>query len=128
MVESLHPTTPENDAKSDVMFMDEENGLYGYGIMNVAQNTLLNLNQLGVSGNGFYENDLVTSSKKELKRAFANMVAERDDAESMGDISSFRVVQIRLGNSLDSECAEIGDRLFEMAESGEDMKVEEVIE
>jgi hypothetical protein len=128
MVESLQPTTQENDAKSDTMFLDEEHELYGYGIMNVAQNALMNLNQLGVSGSGYFGNDVVTSSKKELKRAFANMVAERDDADSMGDISSFRVVQVRLGNSLDRECAEIGDKLFEMAESGEDMKVEEVIE
>ena len=111
-LEDLEKTEPEDET----LLLDEEDELYGYGIMNVHQNTLVNLNQYGVSGSGYFENDTVTSSKEKLKDAFAEFVADNEDAESMSDLSAFRVVQVRLDNALDKECVEVGDGVIETAE------------
>lgn len=121
-------TESGNTEKSETLLLDEKDELYGYGIMNVGQDTLLNLNQFGVAGSGYHENDTVVGSKKKLKRAFATMVAEREDVDSMKQLSSFRVVQVRLDNSLDGECVEIGDKVIEMAESDGEVRIDEVVE
>lgn len=102
----------KTDSEDEALLLDEEDKLYGYGIMNVGQNALLNLNQYGVSGSSYYENDVVTSSKEKLKDAFAEFVSDNEVAESMSDLSSFRVVQVRLDNSLDKDCVEIGERVI----------------
>lgn len=100
-----------NFSEEEVLLLDEEDELYGYGIMNVHQNALVNLAQYGFGGSGYFENDVVTSSKEKIKEAFADFVADMEE-ETMSDLSNFRVVQVRLDNELDKECVEIGDRVI----------------
>lgn len=108
--------------------LDEAGELYGYGILNVNQNAFLTLTEYTRESTGYFENDHIVGSRDKLKKAFATMVAQEEESNSMNDFSHLRVVSVRLANSLDSQCTSLGDSVLEMAENLEAVDIEQVME
>lgn len=90
--------------KSEVLMTDEEDELYGYGILNVHHNQFITF--LGSSNKGHdtsiipINNENPEKSRSRIKRKYLEVT------EGLDNTSHLRVVAIRLDNVLDFKCEE----------------------
>lgn len=93
----------EGDATA---FLDDSKELYGYGIMNVHQNSMIPLGEYASVQTGYFDNDVIVSGKEEILKAFKNFVLDHVNRTGSESFSQFRVVEVRLSNSVDEKAVE----------------------
>lgn len=80
----------------DAMFLDEEDELYGYGILNVHKNTFVSLLGSGPAGADselFNEPEEAINHLKQLKA-------------DLGSVNHLRIVRVHLDNEVDKQASE----------------------
>lgn len=97
-VDTDEETNGEGEQSDETLFLDEEDELYGYGVLNVHENCLVNIP--GVDGTLSTPDNIVTERTDDL----IQRVAEFHGLES---VSHLRVVQVRLDNELDKQSQEV---------------------
>lgn len=89
--------------QDEVLTLDEENELYGYAIMNVHQNCLIELGNYADVQSGAFDNDELVSTREDILEAYKRFASEHYERTGSKDLSAFRVVEVRLSNDIDSE-------------------------
>ena len=92
--------------ESEVLKTDEKNELYGYGIMNVGQNSMISLSPYTDTRGSNFENEVVVSGKEKILEAYKNFAEDHIERTGSSNLSSFRVVEVRLSNQLDNDAIE----------------------
>lgn len=88
------PEQPRDDVESTPLPLDEEDELYGYGILNVRRNQFVSpLGRPSGQGDIFTDSDELVEYYREL-------------AEEQESVSHLRIVQVRLDNTVDQEATE----------------------
>ena len=86
----------ESQSSDDAMFLDEEDELYGYGILNVHKNTFVSLLGSGPSGT---DSELFNNPEEAIEHL------EELQAD-LGSINHLRIVRVHLDNELDKQASD----------------------
>lgn len=86
----------ESQPSDDAMFLDEEDELYGYGILNVHKNTFVSLLGSGPAGT---DSELFNDPEEAIEHL------EELQAD-LGSINHLRIVRVHLDNEVDKQASD----------------------
>ena len=86
----------ESQSSDDAMFLDEEDELYGYGILNVHKDTFVSLLGSGPAGS---DSDLFNEPEEAIEHL--------DELQAdLGSVNHLRIVRVHLDNEVDKQASE----------------------